>query len=111
MSKEADWAAQVEAWRSSGMSAREFCKDRGYSATTLYWWASQLKRRGAATQRGEGIALARVTRKADTRSRPKAPSVVVEVGQARIEVGADVDRSALSAVLEVLASVRWEPAR
>jgi hypothetical protein len=110
MSKEADWPARVEAWRSSGMSAGEFCKGREYSATTLYWWSSQLKRAAARALRGQRMPMARVMRKADKPSAKSSP-IVVQVGQARVEVTADVDRDALSVVLEALASVPWEAKR
>jgi hypothetical protein len=110
MSKETDWPARVEAWRSSGMSAGEFCKGREYSATTLYWWSSQLKRAGARTQRGQRVPMARVERKAERPSANSSP-IVVQVGGARVEVTADVDRNTLSVVLEALASVPWEAKR
>jgi transposase len=108
MSKETDWPARVAAWRASGMSAQEFCKQRGYSATTLYWWSSQLKRAGVLAQRDEPMPLVRIVRKSETRAAAKSSPIFVHVGNARIEVSADVDRSTLSVVLEALASVSWE---
>ena len=110
MSKETDWSARVDAWRSSGLSAQEFCKQRGYSATTLYWWSSQLKRAGARAEHGQRMPLARVVRPTEKRSTKPAP-IIVQVGHARVEVTADVDRSTLSLVLKALASVPWEGAR
>jgi hypothetical protein len=67
MSNEKHWPARVDAWRASGMSAQEFCKQRGYSATTLYWWSSQLKRAGVDAQRDQRMPLVRVVRKSETR--------------------------------------------
>jgi transposase len=111
MSKETDWPARVEAWRTSGMSAGEFCKGREYSATTLYWWSSQLKRADARAQRGQRMPLARVVQKAEKRPLAKSSSIVVQIGQARVEVTADVDRNTLSVVLEALARAPWEGKR
>jgi hypothetical protein len=111
MSKETEWPARVEAWRSSGMSAGEFCKGQKYSATTLYWWSSQLKRAAARAQRGQRMPMARVVRKTGKQPTAKSAPIVVQVGHARIEVTADMDRNTLSVVLETLACVPWEAKR
>jgi transposase len=102
MTKQLDWKAEIAAWRASGMSAREFCEGRGYAAGRLYWWSSQLKRttRGSAHQ--NGVALARIVRKEVS---SKGAPVVVQVGQARVEVPVNVDRAALQAALEVLVAM------
>jgi len=50
--------------------------------------------------------MARVVRE---RSRPapgRAP-IVIQVGGARVEVDGDIDRAALSAVLQTLANTSW----
>lgn len=36
------WAEKVEAWRSSGLSRREFCRREGVSAATFIRWANRL---------------------------------------------------------------------
>jgi hypothetical protein len=51
------------------------------------------------------VRLARGVRKRSARSAPRTTHVVVQVGQARVEVGADADRDALSVVLEVLTAL------
>ena len=106
MSKQRDWAAEVEAWRASGQSARQYCETHGYSATTLYWWSSHLKRAQAA-EPGKSVRLARVVRKRVARPASGPAPIVVQVGRARVEVGADTDRDVLSTVLEALAATAW----
>jgi hypothetical protein len=54
------------------------------------------------------MPLVRIVRKSETRAAAKSSPIFVHVGNARIEVSADVDRSTLSVVLEALASVSWE---
>jgi transposase len=104
MTKQPDWAGEVAAWRTSGLAARQFCEGRGYSATRLYWWSSQLKRMEGATKK-KSIPLARVVRRRDgERSGLRGTPIIVQVGQARVEVTADADRAALSIVLEALAA-------
>ena len=107
MSKQLDWAAEVAAWRASGMTASKFCEERGYAATRLYWWSSQLKRSEGSTKRKAGVAMARVVRSgAAEASSPRTP-IVIQVGNARVEVTADVDRGVLSTVLQSLADTCW----
>lgn len=88
------------------MSAREFSEAREYTATTLYWWSSKLKR-GATPEPKQRVRLARVVRKPDARSGPRTAPIVVQVGPARVEVGADANADVLSVVLEALASTGW----
>ena len=107
MSKGRDWAAEVEGWRTSGLSARQYCEGRQYSATTLYWWSSRLKNARGASEPQKTVRLARVVRKRSARRAPKAALIVVQIGRARVEVAADTDRNALSVVLEALAATTW----
>lgn len=58
-----EWAAEVAAWRASRKTAREFCEERGYSATRLYWWSSQLKHSEDSTKGKTGVAIARRTKR------------------------------------------------
>jgi transposase-like protein len=44
----ARWRALIEAQEQSGQGVREFAAARGVNATTLYWWRSRLRQRGAA---------------------------------------------------------------
>ena len=107
MSKQREWAAEVAAWRASGKTARKFCEERGYSATRLYWWSSQLKRSEGATKGKTGVAMARVVRSGVAQaSSPRTP-IVIQVGNARVEVTDDVDRGMLSTVLQSLADTCW----
>ena len=104
MSKQIDWTAEVSAWRASGLSAREFCESRGYSATQLYWRSSQLNRseNSTSTSRTRSVPMAGVVRER-TRQTPGAVPIVIQVGGARVEVSGDVDRAALRVVLQALA--------
>ena len=104
MVKKADWAKRVAAWRASGKSAREFCEGRDYSPKRLQWWAWHLGRSGGerAVPRETSVEFARVIRKRDADAYGKVGSIVVQVGAARIEVGACADRTALAAVLDAV---------
>ena len=43
------WQRRVASWRASGQTADEFAAAQGLTASTLRWWASQLKREAATT--------------------------------------------------------------
>jgi transposase len=111
MTKAAEWAQRVTAWRASGKSAQEFCRGREYRGKDLQWWSSHLRRRGQALPAGRAaVRLARVIRKAS--SPPTAmSSIVLELGDARVLLGADVDRATLTTVLEALRAANSGGAR
>jgi hypothetical protein len=107
MSKQREWADEVAAWRASGLTARKFCEERGYSTTRLYWWSSQLKRAEGSTSGKTAVRMARVVRKRAAQApSPRAP-IVIQVGAARVEVAGDADRDTLTAVLQSLADTSW----
>ena len=108
MSNKRDWTSEVAAWRTSGKTAREFCEERGYSPTQLYWWSSQLKRGGGRAVTRDSVPLARVVRKKDVvEARVPRKPVIVRIGDARVEVAADADPAALTVVLKALAATSW----
>ncbi len=40
MPKAAEWEGRVAAWKSSGLSRRDFARSMGYSPSTLGWWTT-----------------------------------------------------------------------
>ena len=45
-SSESKWRALIAEQEQSSLTVREFAEIRGITPTTLYWWRSELKRRG-----------------------------------------------------------------
>ena len=89
-------------WRASGKSASAFCEDREYSAKSLQWWSSQLKRRRSLEASSEPrVKLARVVR-AERATTSSGRSIVVTVGEARVEVPAGADRATLELLFGAL---------
>ena len=105
MSNKSEWPARVSAWRASGKSASEFCADKEYSTTTLYWWASRMKREGQLRPGHKPMRLARVVRTAPEAS--KHIPIILQIGAARLEIGRGVDQTTLSNVLSALAQTPW----
>ena len=118
---EAKWAERVREWRESAMGAKEFADGKTYKASTLRWWATELRHRaesGALQGKVPGggasgrITMARVV----TRGRPRnsaagtgpaaARGVVVEVSGARIALTRGFDAELFSEVVRALAGTR-----
>lgn len=103
MAKAAEWLSRVEAWRTSGMSSRQFCEGKGYSSQSLLYWSSRLSRESTSLDDKEApaVRLAPVRMRRDSGVKSTG-SVVVHVGQARVEVGAGAERTLLALVMGAL---------
>jgi hypothetical protein len=101
----AEWTERVRSWRASGLSAPDFARPEGYSAKTLSWWASELKRRERVKATGTPtVAMARV-RVARRRSE-RDETLSVLVGDARIAVRRGFDAALLREVVAALGVAR-----
>lgn len=98
---------RVAEWRASGLTSREFCEGKDFTAGGLRHWAHQLKRGGHAEAR---FRMAKVVRLPAAPAPTPAPNLVVEFGAARIVVRPGFDRATFAAVLEEL-TARAEAAR
>jgi hypothetical protein len=103
MARASEWAARVEAWRASGLELREFCEAQEYSAKSLQWWSSQLRRKGKLTPSGgKRVALARVVRTPSAVVVARPVPIIVQLERVRVEVPQGADHATLSAVFEAL---------
>ena len=104
--KKTMWQSRVAEWRASGKTAEEFSTGQGYTAGTLRWWASRLRRdarSGRPTIRLARVARSGRTGSSEVASRPQG-GVVIELldMSARVLVETGVDRDTLGTVLEVM---------
>jgi len=97
---EATWSARVAEWKASGKTVEEFAASESYAPSTLRWWSSRLRRRVA--KKATSVAMVRVVRTSEARHEP----VVVEIGLARIVVGADFDPALLARVVAALSETK-----
>ena len=99
----AKWRQRVAGWRASGETAETYSTGRGFTAGTLRWWASRLRRE--ETIAGPVVRLAQVVRAPPLRRDEVPPgTVVIELldARARITVASNTDRAVLAMVLDVL---------
>jgi transposase len=98
MASHQEWSQRVAAWRSSGQTARNFCAEHGYAASSLYLWASKLERE----PNGRPVRLARVVREP---SQVPREGIVIELGALRVHLPARADATVVEHALRTLADV------
>ena len=108
MSREEQWARHVEAWRSSGESARAYCERRGLKVSSFRYWARRIRERDE--QLG-GAADAAPVRMAAVRTRPsrdesRATAIRLQIGEVSVEVDGSFDEQALGRLLDLLEARR-----
>jgi hypothetical protein len=113
MADAATWSKRIAEWRASGLTAEEFCEARDFGVAGLYAWSSRLRRSGQR-RTGTAVRIARVETKraaevhaevglaAATSVTTGGTPLVVELGDARVIIGAGVQRALLELVLDVL---------
>ncbi len=112
MTRAAEWSVRVAEWRASGLTSKEFCKEREYSAQHLLYWSSTLRRKGGGAQPrpGRKVTLARVIRRAPEEQAVGTPAaIIVRTKRARVEVRPGADHVTLSAVFVALGVVAGAP--
>jgi hypothetical protein len=91
------WRERIAEQESSGMSARQFCKERGFSEPCFYSWRKRLRRREPP------VRFALVERGPAPREfAMEAGLELVMVSGERLRIAAGVDAATLRVVLEAL---------
>src|SRR6185312_13871765 len=108
--KEAEWAQRVAEWRSSGLTAAEFCASHDYSAKTLWYWSSKLGRASRHTTTTSSVRLVRVARQRVAPT-PSASSISLEVAGAKLTLHGQVDEVALRTVVMTLRDLGLQDAQ
>jgi len=95
-SKPDEWAERIAAQQHSGMSVKQFCKERGLTEYSFYAWRKRL-------QEGGPVRFALVERKARPQERTAGAvlELVLATGE-RLRIGAGVDSATLRVVLDIL---------
>jgi transposase len=113
---EAERAAEVVAWRQSGMTAAQWSGERGVSSGTLYRWADEQrggkspknKRRTSATKLSRAITFAQLGDGFDsaaTSTRSIVVDLMLTTGPARVRIDAGADIGTVQALMASLAAV------
>ena len=87
-----EWAERIAAQQRSGLSVKQFCRERGVTECSFYAWRKRLQESGP-------VRFALVERSA---RRQEAILELVLAGGERLRIGAGVDTATLRTVLDVL---------
>ena len=95
---EQERARLIEGYKASGLSAKAFCERANIAPSTFHYWLSMKAKKPAKPR------IARVLSKPwrKLNSSKNLPSVLIEVGDARVHVTAGFDHSTLVSVLDLL---------
>jgi len=93
-----EWRERIEDYRAGDLTMLQWCEKTGYSIGQLKYWITKCNRLVRKSQAG-GFARVEIV---DSTSTAK---IAVHVGVARIEVERGFDKSVLSEVMRVAASI------
>jgi hypothetical protein len=91
-----EWAERIAAQQCSGMSVKQFCKERGLTEYSFYAWRKRLQEIGPVR-----FALVERSARHQERTAEAALELVLATGE-RLRIGTGVDTATLRAVLDVL---------
>jgi len=91
-----EWAERIAAQQRSGMSVKQFCKERGLTEYSFYAWRKRLQEKGPVR-----FALVERSARRQERTAEAALELVLATGE-RLRIGTGVDTATLRAVLDVL---------
>ena len=91
-----EWAERIAAQQRSGISVKQFCKERGLTEYSFYAWRKRLQEKGPVR-----FALVERSARRQERTTEAALELVLATGE-RLRIGTGVDTATLRAVLDVL---------
>ena len=91
-----EWAERIAAQQSSGISVKQFCRERGLTECSFYAWRKRLRENGPVR-----FALVERSVRRQERTAEAALELVLTTGE-RLRIGTGVDTATLRAVLDVL---------
>ena len=94
ISKDDQWRERIAERERSGLSVKQFCKERGVSEYSFYTWRKRLARK-------EPVRFALVDREAAGQEAATALELLLRSGE-RLRIGSGVDAATLRTVLEAL---------
>jgi hypothetical protein len=94
VSKDDQWRDRIAEQERSGISVKQFCKERGVSEYSFYTWRKRLAKK-------EPVRFALVNREAAGQEPATALELVLMSGE-RLRIGNGVDAATLRTVVEAL---------
>ncbi|ATB45939.1 IS66 family insertion sequence element accessory protein TnpA [Corallococcus macrosporus] len=105
------WKKRVEEWRTSGLSAEEYCRGKEFTPSPLYRWSSRLAKAGRGEEEAAVPLVRLVSSPARVEAAPGAGLVVIEAHGARVLVPAGADVATVGVALAALGAASRGGAR
>ena len=90
-----EWAERIAAQQRSGITVKQFCKERGLTEYSFYAWRKRLQEKGPV------FALVERSARRQARATEAVLELVLTTG-ARLRIGTGVDAATLRTVLDAL---------
>jgi hypothetical protein len=90
-----EWAERIAAQQRSGITVKQFCKERGLTEYSFYAWRKRLQEKGPV------FALVERSARRQARATEAVLELVLTTG-ARLRIGTGVDGATLRTVLDAL---------
>ena len=91
-----EWAERIAAQQRSGITVKQFCKERGLTEYSFYAWRKRLQQTGPVR-----FALVDRSPRREERATEAALELLLQSGE-RLRISAGVDAATLRVVLDVL---------
>ena len=91
-----EWAERIATQQRSGITVKQFCKERGLTECSFYAWRKRLRENGPVR-----FALVERSMRRPERTGEAALELVLTTGE-RLRIGTGVDTATLRAVLDML---------
>lgn len=92
------WEAHIDAWRESGETMREYCRDKGIVPVTLAYWRKKIEERDSDSARSSFVELI----VPPTRRIEEARTFDIVCGPLRVVIQEDIDHDRLQTIMKGL---------
>jgi len=99
--KRIEWKARFDAWKASGLSVAEWCREKGLKDHQMYYWIRKFDD-DSVTETPQDIQWLAVDLETESTGYMSEESVFIHVGQLSIEVRSGTNMALLADVVQVL---------
>lgn len=100
--KRIEWKARFDAWKASGLSVAEWCRDKDIKNHQMYYWIRQFENDSDSTGTTQEVQWLAVDMESESTGYINEESVFIHVGQLSVEVRPGANMELLSDVVQVL---------
>ena len=100
--KRIEWKARFDAWKASGLSVAEWCRDKDLKKHQMYYWIRQFEDDSDPIETNQEVQWLAVDMESESTGHRNEESVFIHVGQLSVEVRPGANMELLSDVVQVL---------